>query len=369
MAGADEGDMSAGRGPGFVTERDPGDMLGAIAGLPRQLTAGYAVARSVLGEVFGEAGLAAPPARPTGLAVCGMGGSAIGADLILACVPDLPIPATVVRGYELPAWVGPTTLVVIQSCSGDTEETLACLGDALARGCAPVCVASGGRLAAEARERGLPLVTIPGGQQPRATIGYLSMPLLAVLEAAGLARAHDADVAEAAELLREGNERYALGRGGAAEELADALFGRVAVVYGAGLSVPVARRWKGQINENAKAPAFWNELPEMNHNELVGWTSAPTFAKQAAVVLLRDPQASPALRRRSAVSCQFLGRLVAPEAVLEAVAEGASPLARAFSLVQLGDYVSYRLALLYGVDPTPVAAIQDFKSRLAGGAG
>src|SRR5665648_871473 len=124
-------------------------MLGAIAGLPRQLTAGYAVARSGLSGVFGEAGAAAPapPSRPTGVVVCGMGGSAIGADLVLACLPRLPVPVAVVRGYGLPAWVGATTLVVAVSYSGDTEETLTCAAEGLERGCTPICIASGGALA------------------------------------------------------------------------------------------------------------------------------------------------------------------------------------------------------------------------------
>ena len=146
--------------------------------------------------MFDEAGAAAPapPARPGGLIVCGMGGSAIGADLVLACLPGLPVPVAVVRGYELPAWVSSDYLVVAISYSGDTEETLACAVGALERGCMPVCVAYGGALAALAGERGLPLISVPSGGQPRASLGYLSMPLLATLEAAGLCADFSADV-------------------------------------------------------------------------------------------------------------------------------------------------------------------------------
>jgi len=357
-------------GPELVAELDADDMLGAIAGLPRQLTAGYAVARAGLAGGFGGAGAAAPPARPTGLAICGMGGSAIGGDLVLACVPDVPVPSTVVRGYQLPTWVGPKTLVVAASYSGDTEETLSCAAAALARGCRPVCVTSGGRLSALAAEHGLPLITIPGGQQPRASVGYLSAPLLAVLETAGLCAAVESDLDETVRLLRAGATDLAPGAGPTAvpaKALAHTLHGRQSVIYGAGLTVPAARRWKGQINENAKAPAFWNELPEVDHNELMGWTSLPGLTAATVAVFLEDAANDERLLRRgelTAVEIEAFGVTVA-----RVQARGSSRLARLFSLVQLGDYVSFYLALLYGVDPTPVKAIQDFKAKLAGAAG
>ena len=357
-------------GPARVAELDAGDMLGAIAGLPGQLTEGYAVARARLGDMFGEAGAAAPPARPTGLAVCGMGGSAIGGDIVLACVPDMPVPSTVVRGYELPAWVGPPTLIVAASYSGDTEETLSCAAEALARGCRPVCVTSGGRLSAFAREHALPLVPITGGLQPRASVGHLSAPLLAVLESAGLCAPVQTDLDEAVRLLRAGLAELAPGAGQTAEPakaLARTLHGHQTVVYGAGLTVPAARRWKGQINENAKAPSFWNELPELDHNELMGWTSLPELTAATAAVFLEDAASDARLLRRvelTAAEIEALG-----VTVVRVRARGSSRLARLFSLVQLGDYVSFYLALLYGVDPTPVKAIQDFKARVAGAAG
>ncbi|MEI6727681.1 MAG: bifunctional phosphoglucose/phosphomannose isomerase [Actinomycetes bacterium] len=360
---------AAGLGPELVAEFDAGDMLGAIAGLPRQLTAGYAVARERLAGAFAGAGSGAPPARPTGLAVFGMGGSAIGADLVLAAT-SIGVPAAVVRGYDIPAWIGPETLAIAASYSGETEETLACAALALERGCAPVCVASGGTLAALASERGLPLVTIPGGGQPRASVGYLAMPILAALSAAGLTVPADTDVAEAAELLRAGNTQYGPDSAGPANEakaLAARLHKRQAVVYGAGLTGPAARRWKGQINENAKAPAFWNELPELDHNELMGWTSLPHVAAASLAVFLEDAQSDERLRRRAALTA---GELEARGVgCAHVAARGASRLARLFSLVQLGDYASFYLALLYGVDPTPVGVIQDFKAKLAGGAG
>lgn len=357
-------------GPARVAALDSSDMLGWIAGLPRQLREGYDAARERLAGAFFGAFPAIPPAAPTGLAVCGMGGSAIGADLVLACLPDLPVPVTVVRGYALPAWVGPETLVVVVSYSGETEEALACATQARARGCAPVCIASGGRLAALAEAEGLPRVLVTGGGQPRAAVGKLSMALLATLEAAGLCREHAGDVRGAALQLEAGAADLGPGSADAhnpAKTLARRLEKKLTVVYGAATTSPVARRWKGQINENAKAPAFFNELPELDHNEIMGWTSQPHVTSATVALFLSDPSADERLTRRVALTAREYEALgVATEQV---AARGASPLARLFSLVQLGDYASFYLALLYGVDPTPVAAIQNFKAKLAGAAG
>ncbi len=345
-----------------VDEFDRDDMLGAIAALPRQLTAGYAAAAATLERLPG-------PSRPAAVVVCGMGGSGIGGDLALAALPELPVPALVVRGYRLPVWTGRDTLVIAVSYSGDTEETLACAEQALDAGAALTCVASGGRLASLAEAHGVTLLRVPGGGQPRAAVGYLAAPLLATLARAGLCGGGEEHVAEAAALLRDGNAALAADvpeHANAAKRLARQCFKRQVVVYGAGLTAPAARRWKGQINENAKAPAFFNELPELDHNELMGWTSLPHVTAGSLAVFLEDEREDPRLLRRAELTARGLAeRGVTVERVS---ARGKSRLARLFSLVQLGDYASFYLALLYGVDPTPVAAIQEFKAELAGGA-
>lgn len=357
-AGAAEADLS----PARVAGLDRGRMLDAVAELPRQLTAGFAAAAAKLRAV-------PPPPSPRAVVICGMGGSAIGADLVLAALPDLPVPATVVRGYRLPAWAGPETLVIPVSYSGDTEETLACAAQALAAGSSCACVASGGGLAAFADERRLALLRVPGGGQPRAAVGYLAMSLLATLAWAGLCRDCEADVSEAAALLREGNSSLGPDMdddANAAKRLARRCLRRQTIVYGAGLTVPAARRWKGQINENAKAPAFFNEIPELNHNELMGWTSLPGVTAGTVAVFLDDAGEDARLRRRADLTARGLADW---GVVVERVSSrGTSRLARVFSLVQLGDYSSVYLALLYGVDPTPVTAIQELKAELAGGA-
>jgi glucose/mannose-6-phosphate isomerase len=366
------GDAVTDLGPARVAELDASDMLGAIAGLGAQLTDGYAAAHRALADVAFVDGAAGPtpalPARPTGVAVLGMGGSAIGADLVLAASPSLDVPATVVRGYELPAWVGPEALVVAVSYSGDTEEALAATGSALDRGCTPLCVAGGGRLAALAAARGLPAVSPPPGLQPRAALGHLAMPVLAALERAGLVRAADRDVAEAAALLTAAAADYAAcvaDQYNPAKGVARRLCGRVALVYGAGLTAGAARRWKTQLNENAKMPAFFAELPELDHNEVEGWGAAG-IAGAAHVVVLEDAAADERLGRRITATVEELGaRGVSAERI---ATRGTSALARVFSLVTLGDHVSLYLALLEGVDPTPVDVIGRIKRRLAGAA-
>ena len=362
----------------LIAQHDNGNMLGAIASLPEQLQTAYLEAHAYLEDLFQTCRVGLP-AAPSGLVICGMGGSAIGGDLVLGSLPNLDVPAAVVRGYELPRWVDAHTLVIAVSYSGDTAETLACVEEALARGCAPVCICSGGRLAELAAINDLPHVAIPGGQQPRAALGLLAGPVLAACEVAGLCGPQQGAVAETVELLRRGNDelgpdapeeaiqpgaRPGLPQRQIAKPLARQLHERQVCIYGAGPTVAAARRWKGQVNENAKAPAFFNELPELDHNELMAWTSLPHVSQSTAVVFLNDGEHDDRLVLRAELTANVLEE---HGVLVEHVwAHGPGRLARLFSLVQLGDYVSFYLALLYGVDPSPVAAIQKFKEQLAG---
>jgi len=258
--------------------------------------------------------------------------------------------------------------VIAVSYSGDTEETLAATEVALTRGCVPLCVTSGGRLAVLAAERGLPAVTVPAGLQPRAALGYLSMPLLAALERARLTAGAGDAVAEAAGLLTGMAAECAPGVGdeaNPAKAVARRLGDRVALVYGEGLTGPVARRWKTQLNENAKAAAFFAEIPELDHNEVEGWGGRGPLGPLGYVIMLEDRQAGERLRRRFALTADEIADCGV--AVQRLQTRGTSPLARVFSLVTLGDHVSFYLALLRGVDPTPVDVIQRLKRGLADG--
>jgi glucose/mannose-6-phosphate isomerase len=346
--------------PEQVARLDAGDLLGLVRGLGDQIAEGWRRGREAL---------AVAPAldAPDGVVVCGMGGSAIGADVVRACLPHLTVPFEVVRGYALPGWASAATLVIVVSYSGNTEEALSCLAAAQERGCRPLCVASGGALEAAAAAGGLTCVKVPPGLQPRTAVGYLAMPVAAALGAAGLTREFSAQVEEAAALLRSMAAELDPAvpvAANAAKALAAGLHGRLTVVYGAGLTAVAARRWKGQINENAKALAFFAELPELDHNEIMGWTSEPGMAAQAAVVLLIDPAGDERLLRRAEFTAEYLRERVATVEVVSA--GGGSALARVMSAIYFGDWVSFYLALLYGVDPTPVRAIEEFKRRLAG---
>jgi len=350
-------------GVGQVATLDPSGQLAVAARLGEHLRDAWQRATSAVAHVE----LSVGGYRPNGVVVCGMGGSAIGADVVKACLPELPVPFEVVRGYELPAWVSPRTLVLAVSYSGNTEETLSCVTSALARECRPVCVTSGGTLAALARERTLPLITVPAGHQPRAAIGYLVPPLGAAIEAAGLATGFGAQVEEAAALVSEitaGLLPEVDEARNQAKQLARHLHGRLPVAYGAGLTSVVARRCKSQLNENAKAVAFWAELPELDHNELVGWSGVDGSEGQLHAIFFLDAEAPAPLQRRVALTRELVERHAAGVTTLQT--RGQTPLARVLSLTCVVDFTSLYLALLRGLDPAPVDVIEWLKRRMAG---
>jgi glucose/mannose-6-phosphate isomerase len=305
----------------------------------------------------------APVEAPLGLIVAGMGGSAIGGRLAVGALSGrLTRPMAVTSGYALPAWAGPDTLVLCSSYSGDTEETLAVYDAAKAAGAPRLVATTGGALAEGARADGVPVIPLPGGFQPRAAVGYA---LVCALEAAALCGAapHVREELEAAAVLAG-----SLGEGwgpAAAEDneakaLARALHGTIPVVAGAGLLAPVAYRWKCQVNENAELPAFSSELPELDHNEIVGWDAADG---RLAAVFLEEPDAPEAIARRIQVTAELVE--AGASRVLRVASRGDAPLERIVSLVLLGDLVSLYLAILRGVDPAPVRAIDQLKARLA----
>lgn len=308
-----------------------------------------------------------PVVRPTAVAVCGMGGSGIGGELLQALLaPTSPVPIVCVRDERLPAFVGPQTLLFLVSYSGNTEETLACGDAAVAAGARPVAVTSGGRLARFARERGHPLIAVPAGFQPRAALPFLLLPLLRVAAAAGLADEREADIREAAGLLADLARLWAPevpSPANPAKRLAASLVGTQPVIYGASSGTePVARRWKTQLNENSKIHAAYGSFPEAAHNEVVGWAGAGDEAVLRSVVVLRDREDGPTVEERlDAVRSAALSRA---RSISDVWSVGSGRLARVLSLVLFGDLVSVYLAILRGVDPTPVAAIEAVKERL-----
>ena len=290
---------------------------------------------------------------PGGLTVCGMGGSAIGADLAAAAIGRRATrPLRTVRGYSLDPWLGGHTLVLCASYSGDTEETLACFEAAGAAGAPRVALTTGGRLAQLARAEGVPVIGVPGGMQPRAAVVYMTVGALECAALCGAAPSLRDEIEGAGALLAE------LLDDPEPTAVAGALDGRVPIVYGAELTDPVAARWKTQINENAKRPAFQSTLPEADHNELCGYAAGGDFT----LVFLEDEGQHERVRRRIELTAE-----VARAAGLETVrvrSRGQTALQRVMSLVLLGDLTSVRLAELAGVDPTPVDALERFKQAL-----
>ena len=336
---------------------DPGGMLATISALPDDCRAGY------------QAGLAVRDLPSvddvTSIAFCGMGGSAVAGDVVRALYrARLGVPLDVHRSPSLPAYCGPRTLVIASSYSGTTAETLACFREAVARGCRIIAISSGGRLASEAAEGGYALVPVPPGSMPRAALGHLALGAVGALQAVGLIPRAAEEVEETAaelaalvarlgpELPRSSND---------AKELAWQIGDRVPVVWGAdGIGAVAAARWRTQFNENAKIPAWSSSLPELDHNEVVGWTQPA--GDRFVVIALRHEDEHPDMAARFSLSLQLAREAGAVTA--EEWAAGRSGLARLFSLILMGDFVSVYTGLLRGVDPTPVTAIERLKAAL-----
>ncbi len=345
--------------PQRIAEVDRADMRRLLRAFPEQLRRAW--------DLTAQASI--EPPEFDGVAVCGMGGSAIGGDLLRSYLqPKLNKPIQVVRDYELPPFVDGGWLVFAVSYSGNTEETLSCAREALSRGCSLVAVTSGGRLKALAQEHNTPLIEVPGEMPPRTALAFLFVPLLRTLLLALDDEARKAAEREWQEALEQTQERAALYDGkpeaeNPAKRLARALFERIPAIYGGALTEAVARRWKTQINENAKQPAHWDALPELHHNEIVGWEWPSALKGRFVYVLLRDPDEHPRVQKRFHITRELLEERGLP--VFEVQGQGEGRLARLLTLVQLGDWASFYLAILNGVDPTPVVLIDEMKRRLS----
>ncbi len=346
--------------PAVLARYDASGMADRVGRLATQLRDGWARTRRLT--------LPARYREASAVAVLGMGGSAIGGDLVFGVFAErLRVPLLVVRNYVLPAFAGPATLVVASSHSGATEETLAATGEALERGCPVAVVASGGALAERATSEALPLLRFEAEAQPRAAVGWSVLLLAGLLERAGYLELGDAEVDEAA---ARAEARFAAcapavpTEHNPAKQLAWSVLDRLPVVVGAGHLAPVARRWKTQFNENAKSWAAWDELPEATHNTVAGLVQPENLREHLFAVLLASAQDHPRTGLRRDLTAGLLDAAGTPQMRVDA--EGAGRLAQTFDAIVLGDLVSVYLAVLYGLDPTPVVAIDAVKQRLAG---
>ncbi|MBI4637343.1 MAG: bifunctional phosphoglucose/phosphomannose isomerase [Candidatus Rokubacteria bacterium] len=325
-----------------------------LAGFPKQC-------RQALGL---EAEPALSIAPPRLVIVAGMGGSAASGDLLAACAADrLEVPILVHRGYGLPSVAVGGTLVIASSYSGETAEVRSAAEAALVRGLPLVAVTAGGGLGALARARGLPRVTLPAGLMPRMALGYLFFPVLGLLRSAGLRVAGDAEVAEALATVEALAAELAPERPAAANEakrLALGIGRRLPVVYGGPDTAAIAYRWKTDFEENAKAFALAGSVPEVCHNEIEAWL--PPSAGELHPVLLRDRDEPPEVARQFALLRELIGS--AAGGLTESWSRGSGRLARLLSLVYLGQWASYYLAILRGMDPWSVPLLDELKRRM-----
>jgi len=303
----------------------------------------------------GSAGI--EPIEASGLIVCGMGGSAIGGDLAAAALGSrLGKPLDVVRGYGVPAWTPPDRAILCSSYSGNTEETNACYAAAEAVGAQRIVATTGGAIGDAARSDGVPVIGMPAGLQPRAAVGYTFAIAAEVAALVGAGPAIRTEIDSSASHLESARESLLA----LAADVAGRIHGSVPLLYGCGLTTPVAYRWKCQVNENAKLPAFGHSIPELDHNEIVGWAGAEAGAFSA--VLLEDKDQHPRERRRFDLTAE----LIADRArdVVRIETEGETRTERLLWAVMLGDLVSLELAAREAVDPTPVDVIENLKDRL-----
>jgi len=302
------------------------------------------------------------------IVVIGMGGSAIGAELLRSFLSTrLLVPFDICRHYVLPEYVDDETLVIASSYSGNTEETLSAIDDAIKRKAMLVAISTGGLLGDLAKLNDIPLAKLPTGLQPRAALGYSFVPLLVFFEKIGLVKKIVKEIEHASAALQKYRDKYIEDNDttlNPAKLLAEKMHQKVVIIYtGPTLTDAVGLRWKGQLCENSKNMSYTNQFSEFNHNELVAWSETIEQHKDhLMVVILRDMDDHTQIRQRMNIAKDIIQSREVE--VIDVHSRGERPLERMLSLVQLGDFVSYYLAILNKVDPTPVNVIEAMKQAL-----
>ena len=301
--------------------------------------------------------------------ILGMGGSAIGGDLLKGLTASLSRPLVLVqREYNLPAWVDEKTLVIGASYSGNTEETLSAFTQSLKKNCKKLVISTGGRLTELAHQNGVPVFVIEHVSPPRAALGYSLLPLLAIMHNLGFLSGEASEVdgmVSAIKMMCQSWQEDSPQDRNQAKMLAARLYGKIVVIYGAGILTDVARRWKTQINENSKQWAFFETLPELDHNTVLGYRYPTSTSDRVYVLFLRCQSLHPRTLIRYNVTGELLEKSGIPYQYLDS--QGGNDLKHVMNLLLMGDWVSYYLAMLNGIDPSPVPEIDLLKKRLAEG--
>ena len=318
---------------------DASNMLGVLAAFPQQCEEALALGTHIKIK---------PPINA--VVVCGMGGSALGAEMVKSYLNDR-IPFFIVRDYTIPAWLNKNTLVFIVSYSGNTEETLSCYAEARKRQCTIVCISSNGKLREFATRDSVPVIDIPRGIMPRDSLGYQSIPMLNVLMNSGIIPVSN-ELNSLVRILQQNVREKAC-------ELAERMANKIPLIYSSEKMACYAKIWKAKINENAKVQAFGNVFPEVNHNEMVGFTNT---LGDYYMILIEDEEDHERVKKRMAITKEFMQERGIPVLLLKVT--GKNRLARIFSTILLGSFVGYYLALEYQIDPTPITMVEDFKKKM-----
>ncbi|MGB9713722.1 MAG: bifunctional phosphoglucose/phosphomannose isomerase [Candidatus Bathyarchaeales archaeon] len=304
--------------------------------------------------------------KPRKVIVAGMGGSAIGGELLKDWAMDkIAVPIEVCREYALPAYADKDALVFVVSYSGETEESLSAFLHAVKRKCMTFCISSGGTLLKFAEKLNVPYLRLPSGFPPRAALPYLFLPLPIILENASLVSGVTKEVSDAVKTLKQtghANSPEKPLKENFSKTLAVNIDGTVPVVYGFGVYRAVAKRFKQQFNENGKIPSKCEAFPELNHNEIVGWEEAGKLAECFSAIFIRDQNETPEIRHRIEATRELLPKNLLK--VFEVWSVGENPLAKMLSTILVGDFTSVYLAILRGIDPTPVKTIAKLKSKM-----
>jgi glucose/mannose-6-phosphate isomerase len=342
-----------------MAKLDPQNMIGQIDNLPAQLEGAWQLGQKQ--PLSDLAGLRT-------IVVSGMGGSAIGADLLASCVaPQCTLPIIVHRGYDLPAFAqGPETLVIASSHSGNTEETLSSFEKALVNGCRVIAVSTGGKLSEKAQAAGIPWWRFEHAGQPRAAVGFSFGLLLAMVYRLGLIPDPHLDLEKTLQEMKKQQEELKMAiplARNPAKRLAGQLHERIPIILAADFLEPVARRWKGQVSEIAKSWGQFEFLPEADHNTLAGSVNPKNVIDQDLIVLfLRAAANHPRNQRR--IELTRKGLIQAGFTTDQIEGRGDAPMAQMWTALHMGDYTTYYLAMTYGMDPTPVEALESFKAEM-----
>jgi len=324
---------------------DAHNMRGVLEEFYKQITDGYRLGAELKYAKMPELG---------GILITGMGGSALPGEILATYMHDSKTPIMVSKDYTVPASVNSKTLVFAISYSGNTEETIESYKDALSHNANVIAITSGGKLEDLARKGGRPLIKVPSGYQPRAAYGFMTMAMIAVLEKQGLLKGQEEAAARAAETLRKFQKFEEIGDG-----IAEHLVNKVPLVYSSTKMKAVAYKWKISFNENTKIHAFYNVISELNHNEMVGFTN---LVAPYHLIMIEDEKDHPRVKKRMDILKKQVKEKGVDVSVIKL--EGRDELSKIMSGIYIGDWTSYLLAIKYGVDPTPVDMIEEFKRQM-----